>query len=273
MLIAQLTDTHILEVDTDEEHYVDNNGRLAQAVASINAESPRPDVVLATGDLTNDGRPGEQAELMRLLGGLEMPVLALPGNHDSRDLMRASFDQPWAADSHLSWSVDVGELRIIGLDTQLPGAVGGLFDAEREAWLASALADAAAAGRPTLLAMHHPPFPTGIVWMDEGCLPGAERFEALIRANPQVGRILCGHIHRPVQSVVGGVLATVGLSTVHHVALNLRTDSTVELIRDPAGYQLHRFEGGRWVSHTRYIDTDEAPFTPHWIQHPTAKRT
>lgn len=271
MLIAQLTDTHILEVDTDEEHYVDNNHRLEQAVASINAEDPRPELVLATGDLTNDGRPGEQAELMRILGALEVPVLALPGNHDDRARMRASFDQPWAAESHLSWAVDVGELRIIGLDTQLPGAVGGMFDAEREAWLAAALADAKASGRPTVVAMHHPPFPTGIVWMDRNCYPGADRFAALIAANPQVGRIFCGHIHRSVQSVVGGVLASVGVSTVHHVALNLRPDSEVELIRDPAGYQLHWFDQGRWVTHTRWIDTGEAPFPPHWLEEQRAR--
>lgn len=264
MLIAQLTDTHVLEAHTTEEHYVDNNGRLAQAVASINAEQPRPDLVLATGDLTNDGRPGEQAELMRMLGELTMPVLALPGNHDDRALMRASFDLPWASPDHLSWVVDVGELRIIGLDTQLPGAVGGMFDPDRESWLASALADAAASGRPTALAMHHPPFPTGIVWMDRGCLARAEVFVNLIRANPHLTRIFCGHIHRPVQSAVAGVPASVGLSTVHHVALNLQPESEVELIRDPAGYQLHRFTAGQWVSHTRYIDTGEAAFSPHW---------
>ena len=83
-------------------------------------------------------------------------------------------------------------------------------------------------------------------------------------AHPNVTRIVCGHIHRPVQSLVGGALATVGLSTVHHVALNLADVSPIELIRDPAGYQLHRYRDGRWVSHTRYIDTAEPAFAPSW---------
>jgi 3',5'-cyclic-AMP phosphodiesterase len=264
MLLAQLTDTHVLDPDSGEERWVDNNARLAMAVESINAERPRPDAVLATGDLTNDGRPAETDELVRQLRGLEMPVLALPGNHDNRALLWAAFDLPWAGPDNLSWTIDVGELRIIGLDTQRPGAIGGVFDAEREAWLTGALADAAADGRPTLIAMHHPPFETGIVWMDHDLYRRADAFAALVAANPHVTRIVCGHLHRPVQSVVAGVLATVGLSTVHHVALNLDPDSDIELIRDPAGYQLHRFQDGRWVSHTRYIDTGEQAFRPSW---------
>jgi 3',5'-cyclic AMP phosphodiesterase CpdA len=264
MLLAQLTDTHVLDPDSDEERWVDNNARLRMAVDSINAERPAPEVVLATGDLTNDGQQAETDELIRQLDRLEVPVLVLPGNHDDRQQLRVAFDHPWASPDHLSWSVDVGELRIIGLDTQRPGAIGGVFDTEREVWLTGALAEAATTGRPTMIAMHHPPFDTGIPWMDDDMFPGADRFAALIAASPHVGRIVCGHIHRPVQSVVAGVLTTVGLSTVHHVALNLEPDSDVELIRDPAGYQLHRFQHGHWVSHTRYIDTGEVAFRPSW---------
>lgn len=264
MLLAQLTDTHVLDPTSGEVRFVDNNGRLALAVGSLNAERPRPDLVLATGDLTNDGQPAQMAELMAQLGRLDIPVLALPGNHDDRGLMRAAFDQPWASPENLSWSVDVGELRIIGLDTTIPRQVPGLFDPEREAWLRSALADARTSGRPTLLAMHHPPFASGISWMDDTMLARADAFESLIRDNPQVTRILCGHLHRPVTAVVGGVATSVGLSTVHHVALSLAEHSDIEMIRDPAGYQLHRFEGGRWVTHTRYIDTDQTAFSPDW---------
>ncbi len=262
MLLAQLTDTHILDPESTEERWVDNNGRLTMAVDSINAEAPRPDLVVATGDLTNWGEPGQLAELVRQLARLEIEVLVLPGNHDDRASMKAAFDQPWAEADHLSWVVDRAGVRVVGLDTQRPGADGGLFDPEREAWLADALAGAD--GRATMIAMHHPPFDTGITWMDHDMLPGADRFEVLVAAHPNVTRILCGHIHRPVQSLVGGALATVGLSTVHHVALNLADVSPIELIRDPAGYQLHRFRHGRWVSHTRYIDTAEPAFAPSW---------
>lgn len=264
MLLAQITDTHVLADDSGEPGVVDNTARLALAVESINAERPAPDMVVATGDLTNDGKPGELAELVRLLGRLNVPVLVLPGNHDHRASMKAAFDQPWADAEHLSWVADVGEVRIVGLDTQLPGEGGGMFDPEREAWLAGALADAAAADRPVVIAMHHPPFASGLAWMDGGQLARADAFAEVVRANPHVTRILCGHLHRPVVTTVGGVTTSVGLSTVHAVALDLRPDANVSLIVDPAGYQLHHFDGAGWVSHTRYIDTGHAPFTPEW---------
>ena len=230
-------------------------------MAALNAERPRPRAVVATGDLTNNAEPGEIDELVRLLAPLDVPLLPLPGNHDDRDQFRAAFDMPWA-DDHLSWSVDVDGVAIVGLDTTVPGDHGGLLDPPREAWLAEALA--ATADRPTVVAMHHPPFATGIAWMDVGMLERADAFTELIRANRHVERILCGHLHRPVQATVGGVAASVGLSTIHHVNLDLSPDATVELIDDPAGYQLHRYDGCGWVTHTRYVDRDAEPVVPHW---------
>jgi 3',5'-cyclic AMP phosphodiesterase CpdA len=262
MLLAQVSDTHVLDPASDEERWVDNNGRLAEAVRALNDERPRPEVVLATGDLTNNAEPGELAELVRLLAPLEIPLLVLPGNHDARDGLRATFDMPWASEDHLSWTVQLGPLRLIGLDTLVPGKAHGELDSEREEWLRQALAEAGS--RPTAVAMHHPPFASGISWMDRSRLRRADAFVALLRANPQVSRVFCGHLHRPVQAVVGGVTTTACLSTVHHVALNLAADAPIEIIRDPAGYQLHHYDddSATWVSHTRYIDTGEKPFAP-----------
>lgn len=262
LLLAQLTDTHVLSPTSDEERWVDNNGRLAMAVASLMAERPRPDAILATGDLTNNAAPGELEELQQQLEPLEIPILALPGNHDDRGQIRSAFDMPWAADDNLSWVVDIDELRVIGLDTTVPKKHHGDFDTEREAWLADALADAA--GRPTVVAMHHPPFASGVQWMDASQLRRADAFAALIAASPHVQRIFCGHLHRPVQTVIGGVSTTVGLSTVHHIALDLSPAAPIEIIRDPTGYQLHHYVDGGWISHTRYIDTGETAFTPSW---------
>ncbi len=262
MLLAQLTDTHILNPNSTEERWVDNNGRLAQAVASLNSETRRPDALLATGDLTNNAQPGELEELLRLLEPVEIPILALPGNHDDRAEIRGAFDMPWASDDNLSWSIELDGLQIIGLDTTVPGEHYGDFDTEREVWLADALSETA--GQPTVIAMHHPPFASGIHWMDSTMLRRAEVFADLIKANRHVNRIFCGHLHRPIQTTVGGVQTTVGLSTVHHVALNTTPQAPIEIIRDPTGYQLHHFDGSNWVSHTRYIDTGEEAFIPSW---------
>ncbi|MGH1493219.1 MAG: phosphodiesterase [Acidimicrobiales bacterium] len=263
MLLAQLTDTHIVGPGADSELLVDNNELLAKAVGRLNAETVQPDAILATGDLTDNGTPAEMDLLLELLAPLRAPILALPGNHDVRETFRTAFDMPWATeDSHLSWTVDVGDLHIVGLDTLLPGSHGGLFDEERQRWLTDALHDSGE--RPTVIAMHHPPFLSGIGWMDTMRLDGLETFAKIVNRRSNVVRIVCGHLHRPMVTSVAGVTTTVGPSTIHHIELDLAPEATVELIRDPPGYHLHQIDGDSWVSHIRYIDTGESPVVPEW---------
>lgn len=267
MLLAQLTDTHVVDPDQDPDEHdqllVDNNERLRLAVERLNAESVQPVAVLATGDLTDNGTAAEMEILAELLEPLRAPVLALPGNHDVRETFRPAFDMPWATeDDHLSWATDVGDLHIIGLDTLRPGSHAGLFDAERQQWLTEALA--ASGNRPTVVAMHHPPFHSGIHWMDTMSLEGMSEFRKIIASRSNVIRIVCGHIHRPLTATISGVTATVAPSTIHHVELNLAPDAVVEVIQDPSGYQLHHITDDAWVSHIRYIDTGHEPIVPAW---------
>ena len=263
LLLAQLTDTHVFDPDNSSDFFVDNNARLAAAVAAINAESVRPDAVIATGDLTDTGSATEMSLLAQLLAPLEVPLLPLPGNHDRRDSFRATFDMPWATTgSHLGWVFALDDLNVIGVDTLLPGSHGGLFDAERAAWLDQTLRDHP--NRPAIIAMHHPPFASGILWMDEMGLEGRDRFAEVVAGHDHVVRILCGHLHRPMTTTVGGVTTTVGLAPVHHVQLNLDPTAPIELILDPVGYQLHNFDGHNWVTHTRHIATGSQPFQPDW---------
>lgn len=261
-VIAHLTDTHVVTADTDEPLFVDNNARLAAALSAVNVEDPAPDVLLMTGDLTNWGTDGEYAELTELLSVVSIPILAVPGNHDDRDRTRLAFpDLPWADAEHASWITTVGGVRVIGLDSTTPGEPGACFDDDRAEWLALALAEPS--DGPTVLALHHPPFATGIGWMDASGFVGLKRLEALLSERP-VDRVLCGHFHRPIQSSIAGIPAQVGPSTVQHVELDLAPHGEVKLINDPAAYQLHCFEGDRVVSHTRFFNTGEAAYVPGW---------
>ncbi len=256
---------------SDEHRYVDNNGRLSEAVLALNNETVSPEVVIATGDLTNWGQHSEYDQLVHLVGPLEPPLLPLPGNHDDRDELRAAFPEtPWVDAAHASWVTTIGDVNLIGLDSTIPGAAGAEFDEDREQWLITALATAETSGASqTLLALHHPPFVTGIDWMDRAGFIGLERLTAVLtesRSSPGSGvdRIICGHLHRPISSVVAGVPAQVGISTVQHVALDLAPDAPITMINDPAGYLLHNFVGQSWVTHTRYVATGEAPYRPDW---------
>ncbi len=262
VLIGQLTDTHVLARDDSEtEVFVDNNARLVDVVASINAETSPVDVVIGTGDLTNDGQADQYDALGEMLASLHAPFLALPGNHDDRDLIRSTFPStPWIDADHASWVTAVDGVRIIGLDSTVPGEHGGAIDVERSSWLDGVLSDRF--DGPTMLAMHHPPFASGIWWMDTYGFPGLDLLEAVLTAHP-VDRIMCGHLHRPMASMFAGAPAQVGMATVQQVELDFRADGPVAVIDNPVGYQLHQVTHDAIVTHARYIRV-EPPIIPTW---------
>lgn len=262
MLIAQVTDTHIVDPGVGSGPYVDHVARLAEVVARINAEDPPVDLVVLTGDLVDVGTAAEYELLRSVLAELRPPVVGLPGNHDARELFPDELLPGGRPDhAHLSWVLDAGDVLVVGLDAIDPGRPGGVLDDGRTEWLRAALA--AAPERPTLLALHHPPFDTGIGWMDAAGHPGAA-LRPVLAEHPQVQRVICGHLHRPIETAFEHALVTVAPPTVHAVALDLAPGARPRLVVDPAGYQLHRFTDGTWISHTRYVGTGREPFTPSW---------
>ncbi|MEP1126028.1 MAG: metallophosphoesterase [Ilumatobacter sp.] len=277
VLIGQLTDTHVLSDDETTDRDVDNNARLTLAVESMVSESPTLDAVLVTGDLTDTSHPHAFETLVGALDAFLVPVLVLPGNHDTRAETRRAFpDMGWIDADHLSWVHEIRGVRLIGLDSTRPRHHGAEFDGDRAEFLSSVLGERH--DGPTILAMHHPPFATGIDWMDRAGFIGLDRFADVLAAHPgTVDTIVCGHLHRPISSVVAGVPVQVGLAPVQHVALDLDADAGPAVIHDPIGYQIHlvaapdRTVGattahgvGRVVTHTRYIGTGETPFVPSW---------
>jgi Icc protein len=260
VLIAQLTDTHVVEPGGTEGLWVDNTARLREAVASINDEGAAVSAVLATGDLTNDGRPGEYEVLADSLEPLRARLLPLAGNHDNRGLLRTTFPTvPWADADHASWVTEIDGVRLVGLDSTRPGQPGAEYDPMRDRWLRTQLGRPFAG--PTILALHHPPFVTGIEWMDRSGFIGLDELAAALSDHP-VERVVCGHMHRPIVGAIAGISAQVCLSTVQSVALDLSAGGDPAVIRDPSGYIIHRIDGNDIVTHTRYIATGQAPIAP-----------
>ena len=166
MLIAQISDMHVKPAGELLYGTIDTYGMLAAALADIAALDPRPDLVVASGDLVADGMPAEYAALRALFDELPLPYFLLPGNHDIRDTLRDAFpEQPWDRKGEfLQYAVEDYPLRLIALDTVVPGAPGGRLCDGRLGWLAARLDEAP--DRPTAIFMHHPPFVTGIEYMD-----------------------------------------------------------------------------------------------------------
>ncbi len=262
MLIAQITDFHIKARGKLAYRVVDTASCLAAVVAALTRLEPAPDIVVATGDLTDFGRPEEYELLRELLAPLERPVYLIPGNHDDRETMRRIFrgDGYLPAAGFLSYTVEDRPLRLVALDTVVAGEAGGRLCEERSRWLDRTLA--AAPARPTDIIMHHPPFATGIAHMDSIGLDGADAFAAILLRHPQVERVLCGHLHRPIQARVAQAVASTAPSTAHQVALDLRAASPGVFVMEPPGYQLHLWRPGSGVvSHTAVVgDFPAYPF-------------
>lgn len=262
MLIAQISDTHIRPEGCLAYRRVDTAAFLARAVDHLRRLVPRPDVVLATGDLVDVGLREEYEHLRRLLAPLPMPVFLIPGNHDAREPLRQVFaDHAYLPRNgeFLHYVVEGYPVRLIGLDTLVPGEVGGRLGEARLHWLDQRLAEAPE--RPTLIFMHHPPFRTGIARMDTVGLADADAFGAIVERHRQVEAIVCGHLHRPIHTRWRGTVVTTAPSPAHQVALDVRESGDLRWVLEPPAVLLHLWRSGHGlVTHTSYVGAYAGPY-------------
>ncbi len=180
--LVQITDPHVVAGPEGDAAAA----ALTQVVEAIVALPIPPTAVLLSGDLTHDGAPASYARVEELLAPLTSPVHVIPGNHDS-PAIHDVFPREEA--------VDVGDLRLVLLDTSQPGTdAGRLVLPELE-------------DRPTVIAMHHPPLRSGIKAIDDLGLSDGDReaLADLLARSPQVLRVVCGHVHRTTFETLGGV--------------------------------------------------------------------
>jgi 3',5'-cyclic AMP phosphodiesterase CpdA len=136
---------------------------------------------------------------------------------------------------------------------------GGLLRAHQLEWLHAVLSGAPL--RPTVLALHHPPFSTGIGHMDDIGLENADGLEAVVRLHPQVELVTCGHLHRVIQKRFAGTFVSTCPSPAHQVALDLDERAASRFMMEPPGFQLHLWrEGLGLVSHTASIGRFDGPY-------------
>lgn len=262
-LIAQISDLHLKAGQRLTYGVVDTLGALRRAVDHLNASHPRPDIVVISGDLVDFGRPDEYAVLQPELARLHMPYYLVPGNHDNREHLLAAFADhvylPISADAPLDWVVEEYPVRLIGLDTTIPGAHGGQLLDSQLLWLDKQLA--CRPDVPTLLVMHHPPFISGIGHMDRESFINASALEQVIARHPQVERLLCGHLHRPMQRRFGGSLSCVCPGTSHQIVLDLQQTAPAHFNLEPAGYLLHRWQAQQGlVTHNAVFGEYPGPY-------------
>lgn len=254
MLIAQISDTHILVPDSGHPAAERRAESLRRCVADINRQEP--DAVIFTGDTVQHGLPEEYALLRDLLAPLQAPLYLIPGNRDDNEAMRAAFsDKPYLPKNggFLHYAIEEHALRLVALDSTAPGERKGFFCPARQAWLDAVLSEQPE--RPTLLFIHHPPFD-----VEDHYIGGYRRPEEaaalaeVVRRHPQVARLLCGHVHCPTEVSWAGTRASVMPS----IAVDVRKGVDETEAEEQPIYALHRLsDDSGLVSRARRLEASQ----------------
>ena len=244
LLIAQISDLHIKRPGVLAYGQVDTAAALTRCVATLNAFRPRPELVVISGDLADTPVAEEYEHLNRLLAPLEIGFAAVPGNHDSRELMRAALPKGGYAQSTgaLNSLHPVGPLDLVLLDSSVPGKPHGELEAPTLAWLDATLASSST--RPALIFLHHPPFVTGIHHMDVQNLRNAGALANVLRRHPRARLVAAGHVHRAALTQFFGVPATICPAPNHAVALDLEDSLPPSFKVEPPAFHLHTWFSG-----------------------------
>ncbi|MES1926415.1 metallophosphoesterase [Salinisphaera sp. T31B1] len=188
MRILHITDPHLLADPCARLHGWPVADCFERVLCHALAHTAGIDALVLGGDLVDDESAAGYTWLDRRLAGIDLPVLAVAGNHDDPDRMQQCLSQ---AHVHRSLQVDGGYL--YGLNSHRTGHADGRIGADA---LASLDASLARVRRPSLICVHHPPVALNSAWIDSiGLADGAELLTLLAR-HPHVRGVLSGHAHQ-----------------------------------------------------------------------------
>lgn len=213
-MIAQLSDTHLVGHGLVHGS-VDPYRQLATALEELEGSAMAPDALLLSGDLADAGDPVAYERLRELVDPvaqrLDAAVLYMPGNHDDRQAFRRVL-LDGQGEGPLDQVLWLGGLRLVALDSCVPGRHHGELDPAQLSCLAETLATPAPEG--TVLAVHHQPIRSPVKIADLLCLRRPQQLAEVI-AGTDVLLLVCGHTHHPGSGSLGGVPVWVSTSTAY----------------------------------------------------------
>jgi 3',5'-cyclic-AMP phosphodiesterase len=197
-LLVQISDTHLC-ADPERKLRGINTRECLQAVLELASDHlHEASHIMVSGDISHDESAQSYTFLQQQLASHEGVIRWLPGNHDDVASMRQAVSQS-------NWPIldDLGAWKLIGLNSQLSGKSAGYLDDDQLSALESALAENE---HPfVLVALHHPPIPTGSQWMDEISLINQHEFRQLLNKYRQVAVVIFGHAHQEMDETHQGI--------------------------------------------------------------------
>ncbi|AIL63956.1 3',5'-cyclic-AMP phosphodiesterase [Pseudomonas alkylphenolica] len=190
LYLVQLTDSHLFADGQGTLLGMNTRDSLQRVVERVREEQPRIDLLLATGDLSQDGSEASYEFFRDLTASLGAPARWLAGNHDEPVPM----ERVAQGSDLLKPLVDIGNWRILMLNSAVPGSVPGVLDERQLALLEQSLKEAPE--RHHLICFHHQPVPIGCSWMAPIGLRNGDALFALLNGYPQARALLWGHVHQ-----------------------------------------------------------------------------
>lgn len=267
ILIAQISDLHLVSEGARCYELVDTNELARRAVNAINRLQTRPDAVIVSGDIIDTAKAADYAVAQKILGQLEMPFFPVSGNHDLSAGLKTTFsDHPFSASpvpDRLCYGVDIGAIRLVTLDSSVPRAPHGELSDAQLSFLDRELSSANE--RPAVVAVHHPPIATGNRSMDRFGLREPSKLAAVVGRHPNVLRILCGHCHRGILGSFAGTMVAIAPAASHQLELALDGDDTFGFNLEPPAFFLHRWtKTDGMTTQFAMVERYPGPYPFHW---------
>lgn len=267
MLIAQISDSHIAPHEQKTYGIAPMAENLARCIQHINSLSLAPDLVLLTGDVTNDCTRTEADRAAEILSQLNCPYYLIPGNHDDRDVLWDVFGTTACPSRHgefINYVVETDALHFIGLDSVSTQNAGGQICDIRADWLRQTLLQKPDV--PTIIFMHHPPLKCGVRETDEDGFVGREKLAEIIASHSNIERILCGHIHLLTHSRWSGTIVSTAPSLGMQLDLDLTQSHPSQFVLTDPAYLLHHWTAEQnLITHAITVNSPIGPydFRPH----------
>lgn len=200
LLVAQITDTHLFAEVEPKVFGVQTYSSLQAVVEKLKTLQVQPDILLLTGDLSQDETSQSYDRIVEAIAPLNIPAYWLPGNHDNLPIMEQILQHPPINGTK---SFSSGGWNFLLISSLIPGCVHGEISLQSLDWLESQLSQVTEL--PTLVALHHPPCLINSEWMDRINLRNNEEFLAVVDRYPQIKLVVFGHIHQEFAMVRHGV--------------------------------------------------------------------
>lgn len=245
--IAQITDPHLFAESNECLLGVRTTDSFLALMNQLQQLNPRPDLLLLTGDLSQDGSVASYKRLQTLLSPLSIPVYWLPGNHDCVETMTQTLNHSLFQPDK---SFQRGGWQFILLNSQERDRVHGRLSQESLQWLDRELNRSP--NHPTLVSLHHPPFAVNSDWLDTSILQNTPEFLAVLDRHPQVKLVVFGHIHQEYEQIRHGITFLGTPST----CIQFEPESANFALghQEPGFRMINLYANGDWDSHVKRVE-------------------